>query len=149
MPKRPYFGQAALAITTVLVIAACSSDTSTSPLTASQSLTEAAPTITLSRTRFSLCYPAHWFPASTRGYWCYPNGSLYISNTGGGTLNWTSSKSATWIKRSPTYGTAPSTIKVWVDGTGLPRGDYSGRIKVWATGATNSPQMVSVVMHRY
>ena len=27
MPKRPYFGQAALAITTVLVIAACSSDT--------------------------------------------------------------------------------------------------------------------------
>jgi hypothetical protein len=72
MPKRPYFGHAALAITTVLVIAACSSDTPTSPLTASQSLTEAASTITLSRTRFSLCYPAQWFPASTRGYWGYP-----------------------------------------------------------------------------
>ena len=31
MPKRPYFGHAALAITTVLVIVACSSDTPTSP----------------------------------------------------------------------------------------------------------------------
>jgi hypothetical protein len=149
MPKRPYFGHAALAITTVLVIVACSSDTPTSPPTASQSLTEAAPTIALSRTRFSLCYPAQWFPASFRGYWCYTSGYLSISNTGGGTLNWTSSKSAAWIKRSPSTGTAPSTTKVWVDGTGLPRGDYSGWIKVWATGATNSPQTVSVVMHRY
>ena len=149
MPKRPYFGHAAVAITTVLVIAACSSDTPTSPPTASQSLTAAAPTIALSRTRLSLCYPATYFPASFRGWWCYPSGSVYISNTGGGTLNWTSSKSATWIKRSPSTGTAPSTIKVWVDGTGLPRVDYSGWIKVWATGATNSPQTVSVVMHRY
>ena len=149
MPKRPYFGHAALAITTVLVIVACSSDTPTSPPTTSQSLTEAAPTIALSRTRFWLCYPAQWFPASIRGYWCYPSGYLSISNTGGGTLNWTSSKSAAWIKRSPSTGTAPSTMKVWVDGTGLPRGDYSGWIKVWATGATNSPQTVSVAMHRH
>jgi hypothetical protein len=149
MPKRPYLGHAALAITTALVIVACSSDTPTSPPTASQSLTGAAPTIALSRTRFSLCYPALWIPASTRGFWCYPSGYLSISNTGGGTLNWTVTKNATWIRRSPSTGTAPSTIKVWVDGTGLPRGDYSGRIKVWATGATNSPQVVSVVMHRY
>jgi len=39
-------------------------------------------------------------------------------------------------------------MKVWVDGTGLPRGDYTGWIKVWATGATNSPQTVGVIMHR-
>ena len=54
MPKRLYFGHAALAIATVVVVAACSSDTPTSAPTASQSLTEAAPTIALSRTRFSL-----------------------------------------------------------------------------------------------
>jgi hypothetical protein len=54
MSKRPYFGHAALAITTVLVIAACSSDPPTSPPTAFQSLTEATPTITLSRTRLSV-----------------------------------------------------------------------------------------------
>jgi hypothetical protein len=49
----------------------------------------------------------------------------------------------------PEYRNRAVHPKVWVDGTGLPRGDYSGWIKVWATGATNNPQMVSVVMHRY
>ena len=143
MSKRRFFGRVALAVASTVVIAACSSETPTSPMTASPSLTAAAPTIGLSRTTFHLCYPGG---GSTRV--CWPSGSLSISNTGGGTLDWTSSKSATWIKRSPSTGTAPSTIKVWVDGTGLPRGDYSGWIKVWATGATNSPQTVSVIMHR-
>jgi hypothetical protein len=120
---------------------------SSSPKTASSSVA-AAPTIALSPTRLFLYYPAVCIPASTRCYWRYPYGYLSISNTGGGTLNWTSTKSATWIKRSPTYGTAPSRVKVWVDGTGLPPGDYYGRIKVWATGATNSPQTVYITMHR-
>ena len=78
-----------------------------------------------------------------------PSGmSVSITNSGGGTLNWTSTRSATWIKRSPKYGTAPSTINVWVDGTGLPCGYYFGRMKVWATGATNSPQTVVMRMQR-
>ena len=149
MSRRRYLGPAARVVTSLLVIAACYSDTPTSPPLVSESLTEAAPTIAPSRTGLSLCYPATFFPASTRGWWCYPYGNLSIGNTGGGTLNWTSSKSATWIKRSPTYGTAPSAMKVWVDGTGLPRGDYYGWIKVWATGATNSPQKLYVTMHRY
>ena len=148
MSTRPYFGHAALAIITVLVIAACASDTPTSPPTASQSLTEAAPTIATSPTKLFLYYPAVCIPASFRCYWRYPYGYVTISNTGGGTLNWSSNKSATWIKKSPNYGTAPSTMKVWVDGTGLPPGDYYGWIKVWATGATNSPQKVEITMHR-
>jgi hypothetical protein len=103
----------------------------------------AAPTIGVQKSivwaLLGLCYPA--VLAGTRG--CPSAGSLSISNTGGGVLDWTATKSATWIKRSPSTGTAPSTMKVWVEGTGLPRGDYSGWIKVWATGATNSPQTVS------
>jgi hypothetical protein len=39
-------------------------------------------------------------------------------------------------------------MRVWVDGTGLPPGNYHGWIKVWATGATNSPQTLSVTMQR-
>jgi hypothetical protein len=155
MCKRRVFSRAVLALATI-VFAACS-DTPTGPASSPQALpvsvphalATAAPTIGLSRTRFGLCYPAHFFPASVRGYWCYPYGYLSITNTGGGTLNWTSTKSATWIKRSQTTGTAPSYVKVSVDGTGLPRGTYYGWIKVWATGATNSPQTVSVVMNRY
>jgi hypothetical protein len=132
----------------MLVVAACASDTPTSPLTSSQALAAASPTITLSNMRLTLYYPATCIPASVRCYWVYPTGNLYITNTGGGSLNWTSNKSATWIKKSPSYGTAPSTMKVSVDGTGLPRGVYYGWIKVWATGATNSPQKVEIVMHR-
>jgi hypothetical protein len=155
MSKRPYFSRAALAVASTLVIAACSSDMPTrppdmptGPPAAAQSLA-AAPTISLQKSNVwaavGLCYPG--WSGSTRG--CYSSGSLYISNTGGGTLNWTATKNATWIKRSPRIGTAPSTVKVWVDGTGLPSGTYYGRIKVWATGATNSPQTVLVVMHRH
>ena len=148
MPQRRFFGHAAFAVACTVVIAACSSDTLTSPEAGSLSLA-AAPTISLQKSivwaHLGLCYPA-WV-GSTRG--CPSGGNLSISNTGGGTLNWTTTKNATWIKRSPSTGTAPSTMKVWVDGSGLPRGDYSGWIKVWATGATNSPQTVSVVMHRH
>jgi len=151
MSKRRYVGHAAFAVASTMVLAACSSDTPTSPPAASQSLTEAAPTIAarfpawfnwlvLPRT---LCYPVRYY--STRGG-CPSSVPLYISNTGGGTLNWTSTKSATWIKRSPRYGTAPDTMKIWVDGTGLPTGIYYGWIKLWATGATNSPLKVYIKM---
>jgi PKD repeat protein len=93
----------------------------------------------------NLCYPARSY--SVRG--CPSGGYVTISNAGGGTLNWTSTTSASWLKRSPTSGTAPSTIKVWVDGTALPPGPYSGDITVSATGATNSPRGVSVHVTRY
>jgi hypothetical protein len=133
-------------IVSALSLAACSSDTPAGPEAASLSLA-AAPTITLQKSivwaLYGLCYPT---TGGNRP--CGPSGYLTIRNTGGGTLNWTTTKNATWIRRSPRYGTAPSTMKVWVDGTGLPRGNYSGWIKVWATGATNSPQTVWVIMHR-
>jgi hypothetical protein len=148
MPKRRFFGHVTLAVASTAAIAACSSNTPTSPEAAALSLA-AAPTIGVRKSivwaLLGLCYPA--VVTSTRG--CPSAGSLSISNPGGGILDWTATKSAIWIKRSPSSGTAPSTMKVWVDGTGLPRGDYSGWIKVWATGATNSPQTVSVLMHRH
>ena len=148
MSKVGYLGHAALAVVSTIVLAACASDTPTSPTTASQSL-QAAPTIALSRTTFELAIPA-WCDGRTivHGF-CWPSsGSMSISNTGGGILNWTSTKSATWIKRSPRYGTAPSVMKVWVDGTGLPAGTYYGKIKVWASGATNSLQTVKITFHK-
>jgi hypothetical protein len=113
MSKGGYLGHAALAVASSIVLAACSSDTPTGPPTASQSLMQAAPTIALSRTGFELAIPA-WCDGRTivRGFCWYSSGYLSISNTGGGTLNWTSTKSATWIKKSPRYGTAPSTMKV-------------------------------------
>jgi hypothetical protein len=153
---RRQFHRAVLALAGTLAFASCSetptgpaSPPQALPVSPSGALATVAPTIGLSRTAFGLCYPATFFPTSVRGFWCYPSASLSIANTGGGTLNWTSTKSATWIKRSQTTGTAPSSIKISVDGTGLPRGTYRGWIKIWAKGATNNPQKVSVAMFRY
>ena len=138
MSKGRFFGSVALSVASSAVIAACSSDTPTSPMTPSPSLA-AAPAIALSPTTFRLCYPGG---GSVRV--CWPSGYLSIRNSGDGTLNWTATKSSTWLKISPRLGTAPSTMKVWADPTGLPRGSYSGRVTVSALGATNSPQTVVV-----
>lgn len=159
MSKRRFFSRAVLVLASTFASTSCS-DTPTGPASAPQALpvsvthaltTEGlsgAPTIYLSRTNLSLCYPARIVMRGNRGFWCYSSGFLSIINTGGGTLNWTSTKSATWIKRSQTSGTAPSYVKVSVVGTGLPRGTYHGTIKVRATGATNSPQTVYITMQR-
>jgi hypothetical protein len=72
--------------------------------------------------------------------------SLNISNTGGGTLNWTASSNQPWLSVSPTSGTAPSTATVSVNITGLAAGTYNGAITISATGATNTPLSVPVTL---
>jgi len=72
--------------------------------------------------------------------------ALNISNSGGGTLNWTASSDATWLTLIPTGGAAPSTVTVTADITGLSAGAYNGAITITATGATNTPQTVPVTL---
>lgn len=72
--------------------------------------------------------------------------SLSITNTGGGTLNWTASSNQTWLSIAPTSGTAPSTPSVSVNITGLAAGTYNGAISISATGATNTPVSVPVTL---
>lgn len=74
------------------------------------------------------------------------NQSISITNTGGGTLNWTASDNATWLTVSPASGTAPSTLTASVNITGLAAGTYNGTITITATGATNSPVSVPVTL---
>jgi len=74
------------------------------------------------------------------------NQSLSITNTGGGTLNWTASDNATWLSVSPASGTAPSTATVSVNITGLAAGTYNGAITISATGASNTPVAVPVTL---
>ncbi len=70
--------------------------------------------------------------------------SLTINNTGGGTLVCTLTTNAAWLIPSDRVVTAPSTVTVNADITGLPPGQYSGIIAVSSDDATNSPQYVSV-----
>jgi hypothetical protein len=97
-----------------------------------------SPTIGVSPSSFSF--------SATAGGANPANQSLSITNTGGGTLNWTASDNATWLSVSPPSGTAPSTVTVSVNITGLAAGTYNGTITVSATGATNTPVNVPVTL---
>ena len=135
MSTRTRLSLTALVVAGTVVIAACSPDTPTDPPMGPQSL-KAEPTIGFGPMRFDLCYPARRS--------CPSGGELSVVNNGGGRLDWTAAKNAPWLKRSPRAGTAPSTVSIRVDGTGIPAGSYDGQIELRATGATNSPQRVVV-----
>jgi hypothetical protein len=69
--------------------------------------------------------------------------SFTISNTGGGTLNWSVISSDTnWLKISPASGTNSGTVTItYLSNAGLQR---TGKITVSAAGATNTPQTITV-----
>jgi hypothetical protein len=69
-----------------------------------------------------------------------------ISNSGGGTLNWSVSDNRSWMSVSPTSGQNSGTVTVTVDRTGLSAGTYTGTVTVTDSNATNSPRTVSVTL---
>jgi peptidoglycan/xylan/chitin deacetylase (PgdA/CDA1 family) len=78
--------------------------------------------------------------------------TLNISNSGGGTLNWTVTDDAEWLQLSPASGstTGPAIpVTVTADVSGLSSGNYTGTITVTAAGASNTPQTVTVMLAVY
>lgn len=72
-----------------------------------------------------------------------------ISNTGGGTLTWSLTETASWLSVSPTSGTtttAPAQVTVSLTSTGLLEGTYSAPITITAPGSTNGSQQISVTL---
>ncbi|MCC6141273.1 MAG: choice-of-anchor D domain-containing protein [Nitrospira sp.] len=72
------------------------------------------------------------------------NKTISISNSGNGTLNWTSTETASWLNLSPASGTGAGTISVSVNTAGLSVGTVTTPITITASGATNTPQTVTV-----
>ncbi|MGH2687400.1 MAG: BACON domain-containing protein [Actinomycetota bacterium] len=74
--------------------------------------------------------------------------ALSVTNSGGGTLDWTASADVPWILLSPTSGSLGAVtsepLSVSVDPSALAEGIYSGTILVSASGASNTPQLVGV-----
>ena len=62
--------------------------------------------------------------------------SLTIRNTGGGTLTWTVSNSATWLSHSPTSGTGTGVVTISPTIGSLTAGTYNGSVTLYAAGAT-------------
>jgi len=72
-----------------------------------------------------------------------------VWNSGGGTLNYSISDDAVWLSCSPGSGTSTgshNTITVDYSTSGLSPGTYNATIEVNASGASNSPQAISVIL---
>ncbi|HEY3455101.1 MAG TPA: malectin domain-containing carbohydrate-binding protein, partial [Bryobacteraceae bacterium] len=73
--------------------------------------------------------------------------TIGISNSGGGTLNWTASKTQSWLTLSATVGTAPATLSIGANVADLAAGTYSDTVTISAPGADGSPQTVNVTLN--
>ena len=87
-----------------------------------------APAIGASPASFSFTAQAGSNPATQ---------TLTISNTGGGTLNWTASDNAAWLTLSTASGTGNGPTTLTVNTATLTAGSYNALITLSATGATS------------
>ena len=75
-----------------------------------------------------------------------PTQSLRISNSGGGTLKWTATTTAAWLRLSPASGTNTGTITVTATTSALAAGTHTGTISVRASGARRVSLPVTVTV---
>jgi surface antigen len=79
------------------------------------------------------------------------NQTFTVTNTGGGTLAWSASASASWLSATPASGSlgagTSASPAVSVSTAGLAPGTYNGSIQVTAAGATGSPRTVAVTLN--
>ncbi len=71
--------------------------------------------------------------------------STWVTNGGGGALNWTAAKDADWITVTPSSGgNGPTELVISANGNGLAVGSYVGHVTVTSAGAANSPWTIEV-----
>lgn len=71
--------------------------------------------------------------------------SLTIENTGSGSVNWTATNKTTWLSLAPGSGTAPTTVNLTLNPTGLPAGVHEDTVIVTDGGtALGSPDTTIV-----
>jgi hypothetical protein len=73
-----------------------------------------------------------------------PGQGLGVTNAGTGTLNWIASADSPWIGLSSTSGTAPGSIMVSPNVSGLATGHYSGSVLINSPDVSNGPLASSV-----
>jgi len=96
------------------------------------------PAITLSLTQLN-------FSAVIGGSVTAPQ-AVYIKNSGGGTLNWSSEVDVPWLIRTPTAASGNGTITVSVTADGLEKGTYSGTLYISDADAAAATRTVSVTL---
>lgn len=71
---------------------------------------------------------------------------LAVTNSGTGTLTFTAASDSPWLTVSPASGTAPQTLQVAANISGLTANTYTGHITVTSVGALNSPAVTTVTL---
>jgi hypothetical protein len=72
--------------------------------------------------------------------------STWVSNSGGGALNFSVAKDTAWLSVSPASGAAPQELIVSANHSGLAIGTYQGHVTVSAPGVSGSPQTITVTL---
>ncbi len=111
-----------------------------SPQTVTVTLVLTSPTPSLSVSSSTASFTA------TAGATNPASQSVNITNSGGGTLNWTASNTHTWLTLSASSGTAPSSLGLNVSITGLSAGTFTDTVTISAAGASGSPRTVNVTL---
>ena len=73
-----------------------------------------------------------------------PGQNISITNAGTGTLGWSAAADSSWISMSAASGSAPSSMTVSPNITGLANGPYSGNITVSSPDVGNGPTTIPV-----
>jgi hypothetical protein len=73
-----------------------------------------------------------------------PTQPISVSSSGAALSFTTAASGGTWLSATPASGTTPGTVNVAVNPAGLAAGTYNGTVTITSTGATGSPQTVSV-----
>jgi len=95
---------------------------------------------------FSIDPPSLSFSMTAEG--ALPQGeNLTITNTGGGTLEWTALPAGDWYELSEATGSAPSTVTV-TPVTALPPGSHTSLILFHAQGAQPAQASVSITIEK-
>ncbi|MCP5054710.1 MAG: hypothetical protein GY940_46525 [bacterium] len=74
---------------------------------------------------------------------------VLVTNSGGGTLNWTASIDQDWLSCSPTSGINSGDVFLSINTTGISTGTYTGTLTFTSTQADNSPQTVNITLNVY
>ncbi len=70
--------------------------------------------------------------------------TVALTNSGGGTLQWTATSTVPWLTVTPSSGSGAATLTVTAKTAGLGSGAFSGAVKVSSTNASNSPLSIPV-----
>jgi hypothetical protein len=88
--------------------------------------------------------PASLAFSATQGGASPATRTITVTNTGGGTLNWTASEDAAWLSVSPGSGTGNGTVTVSATTGALTAGTYTADVTVAAAGVSGSPRTIPV-----